>query len=316
MTCDEALLDLLGKLKAHDYRFVTVTPETHARVLARPAPPELTLRDIFGWNRPFRPDQIDRELLNLLQHSGCIEEAAGSLRSLVRVASIEADLFLHSAFPTDAQDDVFFGPDTYRFAAFIRSQMPTIPSPRSIVDLGAGSGAGGVIASRIAPAARLTLVDINPAAMRLAAINCKAAGVDAMIEVGSVLPSGCELIVANPPYMIDNMHRTYRDGGGLYGGELTCEWARQALHALRSGGTLLLYTGAAIVDGDAPLLDRIRAICREASATFSAVEIDPDVFGEELEEPAYRDVERIAATGLRLQSKGLGSGDIVEEVRF
>ena len=35
----------------------------------------------------------------------------------------------------------------------------------------------------------------------------------------------------------------------------------------------------------------------DAGCTMAYREIDPDVFGEELERPAYRDVERIAAIG-------------------
>ena len=63
---------------------------------------------------------------------------------------------------------------------------------------------------------------------------------------------------------------------------------------------MLLYTGAAIIGGGSPLLDRIRAISSEVGAELEVHEIDPDVFGEELTKPEYQEVERIAALGIRM----------------
>jgi methylase of polypeptide subunit release factors len=300
VTEENPLLDLLNELKARHYHFAAVTPSTHSRVTARPLASDPGLRDIFGWNRPFRPNQIEPDLLALLQRSACLEAVNGRLKSLVRVASLEDQLFLHSAFPTNGADDVFFGPDTYRFATFVNSQLPAIPSPEWIVDMGAGSGAGGVAAAKCVPAARLSLVDINPVAAQFARINCASAGVEAEVEVSATLPMDCDLVIANPPYMADGAHRTYRDGGGLYGGELACQWVQQAMSALRPAGTLLLYTGAAVVEGEVPLLQRIRSICGAAEAELRVYEIDPDVFGEELEKPEYQDVERICLLGIRI----------------
>ena len=58
VTDEDALLDLLNQLKAHDYEFTCVTPATHARVLARPFDEPPSLRDVFGWNRPFAPADL------------------------------------------------------------------------------------------------------------------------------------------------------------------------------------------------------------------------------------------------------------------
>ena len=64
---------------------------------------------------------------------------------------------------------------------------------------------------------------------------------------------------------------------------------------LAPGGTLLLYTGSAVcggVDGfRALLIARLEA----AGLEWDYREIDPDVFGEELLEPAYAGADRIAA---------------------
>jgi methylase of polypeptide subunit release factors len=297
---DDALLELLAELRSRRYLFTAVTPATHALVLARPRPAVLTLRDIFGWNRPFGVSEINPQILDLLGGAGAIEESCGAVRSRVRVATLGERLFLHSSFPTDAAESVFFGPDTYRFISFITSELSAVRSPEWIVDMGAGTGAGGIVAASGTRTARLTLVDINPAAARLARINGRFAGARPEVTVADRIPNGCDLVIANPPYMIDSAHLTYRHGGGLLGGEMALDWARQALSSLMPSGTLLLYTGAAIVGGGSPLLENIGRVAREAGADFSSRELDPDVFGEELSRPEYAEVERIAALGIKI----------------
>lgn len=293
------LLRLLRTLAERDYRFTTVTPATHARVLARPGPETPTLADVFGWNRPFRVNQLAEEVFDLLRGADALEENGDELRSAVRVASLGGDLFLHSSFPTEAEDAVFFGPDTYRFAAFVARHLPR--SAANVIDMGAGSGAGGIAAARLAPSASITLVDRNKAALELAEINAAAAGVTVALQEGQDIPRGADLVLANPPYMIDRHRRSYRDGGALLGGEVSRTWAAQAAERLAPGGTLLLYTGAAYIDGHSPLLAALEEIAREAGATLAIDELDPDVFGEELDQPGYEAVERIAAVGAVLR---------------
>ena len=296
----EALLELLRHLQTLDYRFTCVTPTTHERVLARPTGRERTLRDIFGWNRTFAPEQLPSQLLGLLTDAGCVQSSNGLLQSLIRVANIGDRLFLHSSFPTTSPNAVFFGPDTYRFVRFVHSRLRGHESLRWIVDMGAGSGAAGIIAAGDAPSAQISLVDINPRAAQLASVNAAAAGARVETLLSDRIPSGCDLVIANPPYMIDPAHRAYRDGGGLLGGELALQWVRQALDALVPGGTMLLYTGVAVVAGRAPLLDQISSTCEKAAGALHIDEIDPDVFGEELLNRGYHEVERIAAVGITI----------------
>lgn len=300
MKNEDALFALLSELRRRNYQFVTVTPATHDRVVARPIGGEPTLRDIFGWNRTFLEKQLAPDLVGLLQQAQCLDGAQGELRSRVRVASLNEHLFLHSSYPTRSENSVFFGPDTYRFARFVNAQSE-LSSARSIVDMGAGSGVGGITAAALFPLAKVTLVDINREATELARVNAKYAAVDVDILLSDRIPVGCDVVIANPPYMIDGAHRTYRDGGGLFGGQVAYEWVEQALCYLVPDGTMLLYTGAAFVDGRAPLVDRIESLCREADAKLSTEEIDPDVFGEELDQSHYSQVERIAALGIRIK---------------
>ena len=297
----EPLLELLQELKTRDYEFVAVTPATHASVLSRRSPETPTLRDIFGWNQRFGRADLDPAMFELLERADALEPSGDKFQSRVRVATLESALFLHSSFPTEQPDSVFFGPDTYRFAQFVGRQLPNIPRPQWIVDMGAGSGAGGILAAHDSGCGRVSLVDVNPAALRLAAINAAAAGIQVEAVQSDQLPTGADLVLANPPYMMDSGHRAYRDGGVLFGGAVALDWVEQALERVRPDGAILLYTGAAVVDGESPLVKAIEQACERAKASLAIEHIDPDVFGDELAQPAYRDVERIAVIGAMIR---------------
>lgn len=60
-----ALLYLLNFLKQKHYRFTVITPLSHERIFMRKQnlPNELrSLKDIFGWNLPFYPQDLDQHL--------------------------------------------------------------------------------------------------------------------------------------------------------------------------------------------------------------------------------------------------------------
>jgi methylase of polypeptide subunit release factors len=141
------------------------------------------------------------------------------------------------------------------------------------------------------------MTDINPEALRLARINARAAGVEAAFATGANLEpiSGpIDIALANPPYIIDSAGREYRDGGGMHGGQVAFEMAKEAAGRLAPDGRIILYTGSAIVAGRDPLHEALAALAAEKGCTLRYAEIDPDVFGEELENQAYSDVDRIA----------------------
>lgn len=289
------MASLLRALKTANYDFVTPTPATHARVLANRPAEARSLRDIFGWSLPFDPDLLPAALWDLIQQGDLVEDLDGRFKSRLRVSALGDKLFAHSAYPTVEDDAVFFGPDSYRFAAFIQRRMPR-RNALEIVDLGAGSGVGGIVAASHCPHAGLILADINDKAIALARANADAAGVTAEVlrSDGMQAVPAVNLILANPPYIADPGGRTYRDGGGDHGEAIALAWAAEAVDRLPLGGQLLLYTGAPIVDGR----DLVRhGLARIPGVDLHYEELDPDVFGEELERPAYRDVERIAAIG-------------------
>jgi len=295
---DDLLLRLLARLKELGYRFVTPTPETHRRVVARRSEAQ-GLRDVLGWSLPFARGAIDDELYALLEAAGMLASDGALYRSRVRASSLAGTLFLHSAYPTDQVDSVFLGPDSYRFVRFLAAEFAQRPAPRAIIDIGTGAGVGAIACGLMCRSAQLTLGDINPLALRFAQINARHAG----LEVETVESAGLDAIeepfdlaIMNPPYMIDATRRAYRDGGEMLGARLSLDWALAAAARVERGGRVLLYTGSAIVAGE----DRLRAALQEQltrGCTLRYEEIDPDVFGEQLDEPGYEEVERIAAIG-------------------
>ena len=50
-----------------------------------------------------------------------------------------------------------------------------------------------------------------------------------------------------------------------------------------------------------PLFEALQATLQQRGWPFSYRELDPDVFGEELEQPAYGQTDRIAAVGMVVQ---------------
>jgi methylase of polypeptide subunit release factors len=298
---DEGLTALLGALSAAAYRFVTVTPETHRRVLERrPGRLARDLREVFGWSLPFEPGLLPAPVEDALDRGGMLAREDGLCRSRVRVASVDDRLFLHSAYPTDDSDSVFFGPDSYRYVRFLESELPRLGPVRRLVDIGAGSGVGAIVAAALLPGARATATDINPLALRFARINARHSEVDLeTIETDSLdgIDGPIDLVIANPPFVADQAGRLYRDGGSMHGASLSLDWALSAARRIEPGGTILLYTGSALVEGRDGLREALEHRLPELGCALRYAEIDPDIFGELLNEPGYEDVERVAAVG-------------------
>lgn len=309
---DDALCELLSLLSSEGYQFVTPTPATHGIVLAhrqrRKAPGTPTLRDIFGWNVAFDLADVPPDVLALMKQARIMQPEGFRYKSIVRVSSLGDRLFLHSAYPTDAGDAVFFGPDTYRFCRYIRQHARPKADAR-ILDVGCGGGAGGIVAAGCTDsAAPVVMNDINPLALRYMAINARHAGIAVEPLPGETLAAAkgeFDLIVSNPPYISDGDGRQYRHGGDDLGRAVSVRIAREAVTRLAPGGTLLLYSGVAIVDGVDYLQAELETIMLSYDLEWEYEELDPDAFGEELEREVYVHTDRIAVVGLRA-TKRLG----------
>lgn len=305
---DQALIELGFALKALGYQFTTVTPLTHARINARRGNEwAASLEGVLGWSRPFHADVISHELFALMRKANILVPHEEGWRSILRASTLHDALFFHSAYPTTDASAVFFGPDTYRFVDAINHCLGHRTSPvRRAVDIGCGAGPGAISIAHRYPQAEVFAVDINDLALRLAAVNAALAGADKLTPVHSDLLGQVEgsfdLIVANPPYLVDPAERAYRHGGGALGTGLSLQIIDAAIERLRPGGTLLLYTGVPIVEGRDNFRLAAEAKLRAANFACQYREIDPDVFGEELENDAYAATDRIAAVVLIAQS--------------
>ncbi|HWT72802.1 MAG TPA: class I SAM-dependent methyltransferase [Oxalicibacterium sp.] len=299
-----ALLQLGHALQQAGYRFTTVTPLTHQRVNAREGNKwAKNLTDALGWSRPFREGVLPAQMSQLLHAAGAVIEVPGGWRSTLRASTLGERLFFHSAYPTTDANAVFFGPDTYRFAraleAALRSRASRI---RRAADIGCGAGPGAIAVATQCPQAEVLAIDINDAALSLAAVNATLAGTHNVRPChGDLLKDaegGFDLIISNPPYLADPGQRAYRDGGGDLGDGLSLAIIDAAIERLAPGGLLLMYTGVAFVDGAAPFLQKAAERLDHAAFRWHHEEIDPDVFGEELDEAAYAKADRIAALWL------------------
>jgi SAM-dependent methyltransferase len=313
--CDaaDAALVRLGKvLQELGYRFTTITPASHARITARPTPDPASLTDIFGWNRPFRLRDIDPRIARHASVAGILETEGAWTRSCVRFSTLADQLYVHSAYPTQQADAVFFGPDSYRFCRVIETAIADMTRGRDlnrpfrVLDVGAGSGVGGLHAASCAAQLHpiVTLSDINRRALRYCRVNAALNRTADVRVIASDLFQDItychDLIIANPPYLVDALARTYRHGGGSLGSALSLRIVKEGVPHLAPGGRLVLYTGSAIVKGRDYFHEAVSSWACASTLPMTYEELDPDVFGDELDQPPYDCADRIAVVSVTI----------------
>lgn len=310
----QALLYLLNFLEQQDYQFTAITPLSHQRILDRKQNDlnkEITLKDIFGWNLGFKKTDLDPALFSILEEHQLLKFQENLYLSQVRVASLNNALFIHSAFPTIEQDAVFFGPDTYRFAYHLKQYLTSRSDPlKRAVELCCGTSAAAVsIAKNFPDYDELIVADLNPKALLYSQMNIDFAGLKKIHPVQSDLFANLQgqfdLIFANPPYLIDSHQRQYRHGGvELDGNALSFRIIEEGIQHLNPRGCIFLYTGVTVTQNGNRFLAHLENLMRQyENISWSYEEIDPDIFGEELEQPAYQHVDRIALALVKIEVK-------------
>eukprot|EP01119_Soliformovum_irregulare_P025212 TRINITY_DN9276_c0_g1_i1.p1 TRINITY_DN9276_c0_g1~~TRINITY_DN9276_c0_g1_i1.p1 ORF type:complete len:362 (-),score=117.26 TRINITY_DN9276_c0_g1_i1:7-1092(-) len=353
------LTALANHLRSKNYRYVTVTPETHKNLLSRHdkrlgssiKTPFADERMIFGFNVRFSREDVDEKVFQLMRDAGVLSEEEATDKeyknktpghrpyiSLVRFSTIDDAMYAHSSFntPEDCDKDlVFFGPDTYRYVLLIRQFLDYMVLTkanlhvRTAVDVGAGSGAGGIELLRYAAKSNIklddvVLVDMENRALEMSAFNAGLLGythtsqgtMDSTTyatklqllksDVLSAIPHSVplDLVITNPPYVIST-NKTYSDGGDEQGLGLSLRIMKEALDRLSAGGHLVLYTGVAILEGGRdPLREKIFKLKDEGRVEVMWYhEMDPDVWGHEILRDDYAQVERVAVVGTVLKKK-------------
>lgn len=176
-------------------------------------------------------------------------------------------------------------PETELIVDLVKARVAPGTAP-AILDLGTGSGALAVTLALEIPAARVTAVDLSPAALEVARANAAALGAQVkFVESDWFAAVGAErfeIIVSNPPYIVD-------DDPHLAEGDVRFE-PRSALASGRSGLddlTRITATAPAFLAPGGWLLmehgydqaEAVRALL--GAAGFVAVESDRDLAGIE-----------------------------------
>lgn len=308
-----ALINLLQYLKDKHYQFTVVTPLTHQLNFSRKKyvlSGFRSLKDIFGWNLPFHPENLDLQLFTMLKDAQLLRIENGLWLSDIRVASLENDLFIHSAYPTTENDAVFFGPDTYLFYYHLKQYLTKKSRPQRSLEVCCGTSSVAICISKSVPIkTEILTVDINPKALFYSKINIISNKVDNVYpqysDLFSNLEGSFDVVFANPPYLMDKKRRQYRHGGDeLDGTALAFRIIKEGITKLTPDGVLFLYTGIAISNQGNKFLEALESLIQETpNFKYSYEEIDPDVFGEELNEPAYHHIERIAVVLIKIYSE-------------
>lgn len=179
-------------------------------------------------------------------------------------------------------------PETELVAGAAIELAGRIGPPRSVADLGTGSGAIGLSVAAELPGTTVWLTDVDADALDVARSNLAGLGMAAAnVRVGEgswfdALPAGerFDVLVSNPPYVAEGAERVeptvaeWEPAGALFAGVDGLDAIRVlvtgGLDRLRPGGWLVLEIGA---DQGAAVAELL------ASSGYVDVEIRPDLAG-------------------------------------
>jgi release factor glutamine methyltransferase len=151
-------------------------------------------------------------------------------------------------------------PETEHLVEAALERIPLV-TPWRIADVGTGSGAIAVALAVARPSARITAVDISPAALQIAKQNASAHQVAERIDfaeaylLDGIKASSLDMVLSNPPYIasgeretLDAEVREFEPATALFAGptgvEIYERLIPQAGNVLRPNGWLLMEIGA------------------------------------------------------------------------
>jgi release factor glutamine methyltransferase len=152
-----------------------------------------------------------------------------------------------------------------------------------VLDIGTGSGAIALAIADEHPSARVTAIDVSPAALEVAGANALRTGLDIELrewDLFAGLPDGpWDLVVSNPPYVLSEELaalqpevRVWEPQIALVGVGATEAIARGSLDVLAAGGAIVLEVAA----GDGHRVSRLLG-----ELGYVDVEISADLSGRE-----------------------------------
>ena len=173
-------------------------------------------------------------------------------------------------------------PESELLVDAVLAHIKNLPTPVSVIDLGAGSGALALAIATEAPDTRVIAVEKSPAAIFWLKKNVSVIAENVRVvegDVADVLPGvKCDVVIANPPYIPDAQVLP-RDVAGfepdtaLFGGPTGMELPRifigAAARLLKSAGVLVIEHSQ----------DQGVAIARELALDFVDIVLHDDLVG-------------------------------------
>lgn len=148
--------------------------------------------------------------------------------------------------------------------------------PRSILEIGTGSGAIAIALAHVFPTARIVATDISETALTCARFNIKNHGLDARIallcsNMFTALSGRFDMIISNPPYIphariqkLPRSVRMYEPLPALDGGRNGIQFIRKLIE---QGGDFLIPKGSMAIEIDEEQVEMLRDFLNTTRST-------------------------------------------------
>jgi release factor glutamine methyltransferase len=173
-------------------------------------------------------------------------------------------------------------PESELLVQAVLNHITNLPSPVSVIDLGAGSGALSLAIATEAPTSRVIAVEKSPEAIFWLKKNTSVIAENVRVvegDVADVLPGvKCDVVIANPPYIPDEQPLP-RDVAGfephiaLFGGPTGMELPKRFIDA---AARLLKPAGVLVIEHTE---DQAIAIAAELAIDFEDIAVHDDLVG-------------------------------------